>query len=73
MFIANHFLDVSIFGMDVPDRTAAAQTNAIAGSGSIGAQASLCSGAMGRNPNVLLIDYFGQGDAIGAQKLLNKL
>lgn len=75
MNIVNHFLDEDVPFTDilVPDRGDAGKTNAVSGSGSIGAQAALCSSTFGRNPNVVLIDYFGQGDAIGAQKMLNGL
>ncbi|KIW09273.1 uncharacterized protein PV09_00194 [Verruconis gallopava] len=75
MNIVNHFLDVEIPFTDIliPDREAAGQTNAVSGDGSIGAQASLCKSIYGRYPNVVLIDFFGMGDAIGAQKLLNGL
>jgi hypothetical protein len=72
MYIVNHFLDLSIFGILVPDMIDAAKTNAVTGSGSIGAQASLCKGIYGRNPNVVLIDYFGRGAAMAAQTSLNQ-
>jgi hypothetical protein len=72
MYIVNHFLDLSIFGILIPDMVDAAKTNAVTGSGSIGAQASLCKGIYGRNPNVVLIDYFGRGAAMAAQTSLNQ-
>jgi hypothetical protein len=75
MNIVNHFLDMEIPFTDIliPDRDAASKTNAKTGDGSIGAHADLCKSTYGRYPNVLLIDFFGEGDAIGAQKMLNGL
>lgn len=75
MSIVNHFLDIQFPCTDVviPHRCFANKTNAVEGEGSIGAQAELCKDLHGRNPNVVLIDFFGKGDAIGAQKLLNGL
>jgi hypothetical protein len=75
MYIVNHFLDEEILDTDilVPNRGAAATTNAPTGPGSIGAQSSRCAGAYGRWPNVVLIDYFGTGDAMSAQNAMNGL
>jgi hypothetical protein len=71
MYIVNHFLDDSILGILIPDEDDAATTNAPTGTGSIGAQASLCVSIYGREPNVVLIDYFGSGDAMTAEANLN--
>ncbi|KAJ9400711.1 hypothetical protein DTO282F9_2279 [Paecilomyces variotii] len=71
MYIVNHFLDVDILGVLVPDRVAAPTTNAVSGNGSIGAQASLCEGLYGRVPNFVLVDFTDQGDVLGAQESLN--
>ena len=75
MSIVNHSHNINLFGTGVivPDRDNADKVNAISGESSLGARASLCRQTHGRNPNVLLIDYFGRGDAIGAQKMLNGL
>ena len=67
----NHFLDVDIFGIDIPDELAASKTNAATGTGSIGAQVSICVGLYGRYPNVVLVDYFDQGDPLVAQNTMN--
>lgn len=71
MYIVNHFLDVSIGGIDVPDREALNTTNAATGTGSIGAQADLCIGLYGRAPVGVLVDFFDQGDVFAAQNMLN--
>ncbi|EMD00951.1 hypothetical protein BAUCODRAFT_190188 [Baudoinia panamericana UAMH 10762] len=51
MYIVNHFLDQSIFGILIPDDGADYTTNAASGTGSIGAQAELCKSTYGRAPN----------------------
>jgi hypothetical protein len=71
MYIVNHFLDVDIFGILVPDRAAAGTTNAATGTGSIGAQASLCKSLYNRQPNFVLVDFTDQGNVIAAQNALN--
>ncbi|CAI7678271.1 hypothetical protein N7533_002193 [Penicillium manginii] len=71
MYIVNHFLDVDIFGVKIPDRVHAGETNAATGDGSIGAQASLCEGLYDRAPNAILLDFLDKGDAINAQNNLN--
>ncbi|KAF7712632.1 Uncharacterized protein PECH_002868 [Penicillium ucsense] len=71
MYIVNHFLDVDIFGVKVPDRTAASSTNAATGKGSIGAQAAVCQSLYNRTPNVVLLDFVDKGSAIQAQNALN--
>jgi len=55
MYIVNHFLDLDIFGILIPDDLADWTTNAATGTGSIGAQADLCISTWGRTPNVSLI------------------
>ncbi|POS85313.1 hypothetical protein EPUL_003329, partial [Erysiphe pulchra] len=70
--LVNHFLDVKLFGgIVVPDRNSSPRTNAATGPGSIGAQSDLCKQTWGRKPNMILIDYFGYGDALAAQNTLN--
>ena len=73
MYIVNHFLDVELDGIDIPDRSALPQTNAAEGVGSIGAQADLCIGLYGRAPVGVLVDFFDQGDVFTAQDRLNGL
>ncbi|KAB8295172.1 hypothetical protein EYC80_007101 [Monilinia laxa] len=71
--LINHFLDVDILGISVPDRLAAAKTNAATGVGSIGAHADLCTETWGRKPRVMLLDFFNTGNALAAQNTLNGL
>jgi hypothetical protein len=71
LYIVNHFLDVSFFGIDIPDESAASTTNAATGSGSIGAQVGICVGLYGRYPNVVLLDYIDQGQWSVAQNSMN--
>lgn len=71
MYIVNHFLDVDVFGADVPDRGAADDTNAATGNGSIGAQASECAALYKRAPNAVLADFVDKGEVIKAQDQLN--
>lgn len=73
MYLINHYLDVDIVGADVPDRGAAAHTNAAMGNGSIGANAALCEGLYGRAPNVVLCDFVDQGQLMQAQANLDSL
>ncbi|QDS69978.1 hypothetical protein FKW77_003015 [Venturia effusa] len=71
MFIVNHMLNVELpFNIIVPDRVNAGKTNAAS---SISAQSDLCKGLYGRNPNVILLDFFGQGDPMPAQIKMNGL
>lgn len=68
----NHFLDVSVLGIDIPDEFAASSTNAATGRGSIGAQVSICVGLYGRYPNVVLLDYIiDKGKWLVAQNSMN--
>lgn len=73
MYIVNHFLDVDILGVLIPDRLRAPKTNAASGEGSIGAQAELCRSDHGRLPNLVLVDFVDQGQVMKAQKQLNGL
>ncbi|TID15860.1 hypothetical protein E6O75_ATG08918 [Venturia nashicola] len=71
MLIVNHMLNVKLpFNIVVPDRINADKTNSAS---SVNAQSDLCKGMYGRNPNVVLIDFFGQGDPIPAQVRMNGL
>ncbi|KAK3672677.1 hypothetical protein LTR78_007489 [Recurvomyces mirabilis] len=71
MYIVNHFLDASLFGILFPNDAADYTTNAATGSGSIGAQAQLCESDYQRPPNVVLVDMFDRGDVFAAQDALN--
>ena len=73
MYLVNHFLDVNLLNTNVlvPDKNDAGKTNAASGPGSVGAQADLCSGIYGRWPNVMLVDYFGQGNPLAVQNQMN--
>lgn len=62
MYIVNHFLDVDLLGILIPDTGADATTNAATGNGSIGAQADLCYSIYGRMPNFILVDDFNVGE-----------
>jgi hypothetical protein len=67
MYIVNHFLDVDVLGILIPDRDHASTTNAVSGNGSITAQAYLCEGIYDRLPNFILLDFTDKGDPVGAQ------
>ncbi|KAL9132005.1 MAG: hypothetical protein Q9217_000215 [Psora testacea] len=72
MYIVNHYLDTTLFGMEVPNRRDAKKTNAISGEGSIGAQARLCETLhAGKKPRVIMVDYFDVGQTLEAQEMLN--
>ena len=73
MYIVNHFLDLDLGGIDIPDNAADNTTNAATGVGSIGAQADLCIGLYGRAPMGILVDYFNRGNVFAAQNTLNGL
>jgi hypothetical protein len=73
MYIVNHFLDLDILGVLIPDNAADKATNAATGTGSIDAQADLCTAQWGRRPNFILVDYFENGDVFTAQNTLNGL
>ncbi|KAJ3816993.1 PLC-like phosphodiesterase [Lentinula raphanica] len=62
MFLINHFLDQLILGEPVPDSAQANETNAVSGTGSLGAQVSTCESVMGRPPNFLLVDFYEYGN-----------
>ncbi|KAB5515266.1 PLC-like phosphodiesterase [Coniochaeta sp. 2T2.1] len=68
MYIVNHFLDVDVFGIKIPDQINAPKTNSQA---SILAQSSLCYQTWGRLPNFILLDWVDKGDPMGAQDALN--
>jgi len=61
MFLVNHFLDKVLFGAPVPNVAAANVTNAVSGTGSLGAQVATCVAAQGRSPNFMLVDFYEYG------------
>lgn len=61
MMIVNHFRDIDILGIDIPDVFHDPETNAATGSGSIGEQSDLCITTHGRSPNLILLDNFNIG------------
>jgi hypothetical protein len=72
MYLVNHYLDLKLGNLLVPDRNDAARTNAADGTGwSIGAQVDKCVAKWGRPPNVVLVDYFGRGNALDAAVKIN--
>lgn len=52
MYLVNHYLDISIFGIDIPNETAASTTN---GEDSIMAQVNECNALYDRYPNFILV------------------
>jgi len=62
MFLINHFLDQLILGQPVPDPTQANETNAVSGTGSLGAQVATCESVMGRPPTFMLVDFYEYGN-----------
>ena len=61
MMIVNHFKDIDLFGIFIPDVLDDASTNAASGSNSIGEQSDLCIATWGRSPNLILLDNFNNG------------
>ncbi|KAF3761424.1 PLC-like phosphodiesterase [Cryphonectria parasitica EP155] len=68
MYLVNHFLDVDIFGIDIPDETAASTTN---GEASIMAEVNECNALYDRYPNFILLDWISVGDFLEVQNYLN--
>ncbi|KAF6805109.1 phosphoinositide-specific phospholipase c-like phosphodiesterases superfamily [Colletotrichum sojae] len=72
MYIVNHFLNIEIFGIKIPDLINAPKTNSL---GSIDKQVNLCRGQWGKTPNVILgfqkFDWINVGEAIRAQNQYN--
>lgn len=58
MYIVNHFLDIQIGSILIPDDPADPVTNSAP---SIEAQVDLCNGMYGRMPMGVLVDYFNIG------------
>ncbi|KAM7221367.1 tat pathway signal sequence [Rhypophila decipiens] len=70
MYLVNHYLDIDLFGILIPDQGAAPITNSAS---SILAQSDLCREKWGRLPNFILLDWANIGEAIAAQNELNGL
>lgn len=64
MILVNHFLDTNISGILIPNRAAANVTNSAA---SITAQANICVGLYGSNPNFILVGSFRDADRISSR------
>ena len=73
MYIVNHFLDLNLSGILIPDVPADNETNAATGSGSIGAQIDLCEVLYHRAPKGVLVDNFDKGNVFAAQNMANGL
>jgi hypothetical protein len=73
MFILNHFLDETLIlsSVLIPNRKAASKTNSATGAGGIDQQAYNCAGQWNRYPNVVLVDFFDQGNPLDAAKMMN--
>lgn len=62
MYIVNHFLQVKIGDIFIPNEILLGRTNAPTGKGSIGAQVDVCKGKFGRKPKAVLVDRFNRGE-----------
>ncbi|KAK4984131.1 hypothetical protein LTR66_008595 [Elasticomyces elasticus] len=73
MPLMNHFLyNSGIFGIETPDWAHANVTNAPnGGTGNLGTAAAACTGAYGRAPTFVLVDFFNVGPAIDTVDALN--
>ena len=56
LVLINHFLDKIVLGQDAPDIGNLNQTNAVSGTGSLGAQVETCITTYNRPPNFMLVD-----------------
>ncbi|KAI0296214.1 PLC-like phosphodiesterase [Russula brevipes] len=61
LYLINHFLDVNIGGVLVPNKGKASSTNGVSGDGSLGLQVETCAAVYGRNPNFMLVDMYEDG------------
>jgi len=73
-YLVNHYLDVNqtILGttVPVPATSSLEETNAVNGTGSLGAQAETCLAQHGYYPTFTLVDYYdvGNGSVFGASR-----
>lgn len=78
-YLVNHYLDynTTLFGttIPVPSTSELTQTNAVSGTGSLGAQAATCLTDHGYYPTFTLVDYYdvGNGSVFGASSFLLSL
>ncbi|CAN8098532.1 unnamed protein product [Discula destructiva] len=68
MYLVNHFLDWSLFGVDIPDEADASTTNGVE---SMMAQVNECNALYGRYPSFILLDWIDVGDFLQVQAYLN--
>lgn len=61
MYIVNHFLQVKIGDIFIPNELLLLRTNAPTGKGSIGAQVDVCNDKWKRKPKAVLVDRFNRG------------
>ncbi|KAJ6150890.1 PLC-like phosphodiesterase [Penicillium chermesinum] len=70
MYMANHNLNVDLslgsFNILIPNTAVINETNAVNGTGSLGAMARECTAMWHRPPNVLLVDYYNEGSFNGS-------
>jgi hypothetical protein len=72
MFLMNHFLyQNSLFGIQQPNTTYAATTNAQTGFGSLGTAVENCTGVYGKPPTFVIVDFFNQGPAMASVDAAN--
>lgn len=69
MNLLNHYLDLGLFNITIPNLSQASVTNAPP---SVLADANGCAPLNGgRNPNFLLVDWVNTGNVVGAAEMLN--
>jgi len=73
MMLVNHFKDIDLFGIFIPDVPSTPKTNAATGPESIGEQSDLCLATWNRRPNMILVDNFNLGNVFTAERNLNHL
>ena len=61
MYIVNHFLQIKIGNLFIPNDIFLLRTNAPTGEGSIGAHVDVCNKKWGRKPKAVLVDRFNRG------------
>lgn len=71
MFLMNHFLYSSTFGIQSPNETYADITNARTGLGSLGSAITTCTGVYSKPPTFVLVDFFNVGPAIASVDTAN--
>ena len=70
--LVNHFLDQQVLGnIETPNTSYVATTNGVTGIGNLQQAMSDCSGAYGRAPAFVLVDFFDEGSAISVVNSIN--